>query len=261
MGRRTLLVIGAGSGIGRATAIRFHREGWQVALADINGPAVRALEQELGEGSRAFEVDILDVKALQSTVEAIADWSGGRIEALFNSAGLLDGRLFEEAPIDRLQRIIDINVKGVINAIHVTLPWLIKAPDARVISMGSAAAIYGVPWEAVYSASKFALRGLTEALNLEFQRHDIWVCDLMVLFVDTPMARSTDNISPSNTMLAQFGLNTSAEEIAETVLAATREKRVHWLFSEVEREHVKAFDATPWEERGPLMRSAVNFTL
>ena len=92
-------------------------------------------------------------------------------------------RPFVDTPVDRLLDIVDVNVKGVINSISVALPFLKAHGEARVVTMGSVSGIYGIPELAVYSASKFAIRGLTEALNIELEREGVWVCDLMVGYV------------------------------------------------------------------------------
>ncbi|MCP6059511.1 SDR family NAD(P)-dependent oxidoreductase, partial [Klebsiella pneumoniae] len=84
-------------------------------------------------------------------------------------------------------RILAINVQGVVQMTHAAFPYLKATPGAQVINMGSASGVYGTPHMASYSASKFAVRGFTEALELEWRRHGIRVGDLMPPFVRTPM--------------------------------------------------------------------------
>ena len=94
--------------------------------------------------------------------------------------------------------------------------------------MSSASAVYGAPELAVYSSSKFAVRGLTEALNIEFEKYGIWVCDIMAPYVSTPMITNAENKATS---VEKLGVGVTPEQVAETVLKATKKKKVHWLIS------------------------------
>ena len=121
--------------------------------------------------------------------------------------------------------MIDVNVKGILNCIHYATPMLKRGKNARIISMSSAAAIYGSPQFAVYAASKFAVRGLTEALNIEFESQNIFVCDLMVPFVDTPMVNDAKYKAPS---IKKLCIHVKPQTVAKIVLRATKSKRIHW---------------------------------
>jgi len=147
-------------------------------------------------------------------------------------------------------------VKGVINGIHAALPYLRRAPDARIVTMSSASAVYGVPEEAVYSASKFAVRGLTEGLNIELERDGIWVCDVMVGYVATPMVIAAERQAKSVEIV---GVNVKPSQVAETVFAAVEGSKVHWFVTEADAGSAQAFDATEWEQRRDLMKRAAGF--
>jgi short-subunit dehydrogenase len=136
---------------------------------------------------------------------------------LFNCAGILRTGAFEKISPGQHKSIIDINVTGLINVTHAAFRFLRVTPDAMVISMSSASAVYGVPDFASYSASKFAVRGLTEALNIEWQKHDIRVLDIMPPFVKTAMV--AQNHSP---IMDRLGVDLNANDIAEAVWEAAQ---------------------------------------
>jgi NADP-dependent 3-hydroxy acid dehydrogenase YdfG len=252
---KSIFITGAGSGIGAATARLLAAEGWRVGLADRDGQAVQALAEELGAGAAPYTVDVLDRAGFRA---ALTDFAGssGQIAALFNSAGLLDMRPFAEASLDRMQAVMDVNVKGVINCIQQALPYLHAHGDARIVTMSSAAAIYGVPDLAVYSASKFAIRGLTEALNIEFEKLGVWVSDVMVGYVDTPMLSQADHAAKS---VELAGIHVTPEMVAATVQQALKDRQVHWFVREDDKGAQDFFDQTPMAERRDLMRPSTGY--
>ena len=253
--KKAIFITGAGAGIGAATARLFAAKGWRVALADRDGEAAHHLARDLDGEAQAFSVDVLDRDAMR---RAISDFcgEGGGLTALFNSAGLLDMHPFEQASLDRLDAMVDVNIKGVVNAIMQALPFLKAADGAHVVTMSSAAAIHGVPDLAVYSASKFAVRALTEALNIELEKAGIWVCDVMVGYVDTPMLSRADTQAKS---VGLAGVHVTPDMVAQTVFDAVSGRRVHWFVRDEDREASAFFDATPMEERRELMRPSTGY--
>ena len=112
-------------------------------------------------------------------------------------------------------REIDVNIKGVVNGLHGAFPHLKTTPGAVVVNLASASAIYGQAELANYSATKFFVRAITEALNLEWGDHDIRVIDMWPLYVQTAMTR--DVTTGTTTSL---GIRLSAQDIAEDIVAA-----------------------------------------
>lgn len=222
---KSILVTGAASGIGLAAAQRFAAQGWRVGMADVNMEALRR-QASMVEGQ--VETLAMDVTDAGSVERALATFcrDGQSLDVLLNSAGILEMRCFGETPLQRLQQIVDVNLMGVIHCIHAALPHLSKTSKmARVITMGSASGIYGIPEEAVYSATKFAVRGLTEALNIELEGQNVWVCDVMVAYVKTPMIEQAERVAKSVDLL---GFSALPEEVAEVIWQAANEQRVHW---------------------------------
>ncbi len=218
---QNILISGAASGIGAASARLFHRRGWRVGLLDIDAEALRGLAAQLpGAWHRA-----VDVSEPDAVGEALAQFcADGRLRLLFNCAGVLRFGRFEEVALEDHARLLAINLQGVLNCCHAAFPFLRAMPQAQVLNMGSASGLYGVPEMAVYSASKFAVRGLTEALELEWRRHGIRVADLMPPFVRTPMVAGQPYQPP---VLRRLGLRLDAEDIAEAAWRQAHSRRVH----------------------------------
>lgn len=218
-----ILITGAGSGIGAATARLFHQRGWQVGLLDINEAAVSALADELG-GAWQRTLDVSDADAVAAALDDFTSCQSGQLRLLFNCAGILRVGCFEDISLAEHTRIMQINVIGLLQMTYTAFPYLKATPGAQVINMGSASGLYGTPHFASYSASKFAVRGLTEALELEWQKHDIRVGDLMPPFVRTPMVSSQTFTPPS---LKHLGVDLEPEDIAQAVWLQTHDSRVH----------------------------------
>ena len=111
--------------------------------------------------------------------------------ATLSGSSVLTGRL-DTIPLADQQRAVEVNVTGVVNSCHTAYPYLRAAPGAQVVNLCSASAIYGQPELATYSATKFAVRGLTEALDLEWEDDDITVTAIWPLFVNTAMVDGMD---------------------------------------------------------------------
>ena len=247
---RSIFISGAASGIGLETARLFVKQGWRVALCDRDAVGIATLSEELGDNAYSFPVDVLDSAGLARAMEKFCATSGGQLDVLFNSAGILDMRRFDETPLERLHAVLDVNIKGAINAVHTALPYLKRARDARVITMSSVAAVYGVPDEAAYSASKFAVRGLTEALNIELEQQDIWVCDLMVAYVQTPMLTAASHVATSVNVL---GIHVLPTMVAAKVLEAVGGRQVHWFVTDADAQISAQVGAMTADERRAMM--------
>lgn len=218
----SVFISGAASGIGRACALRFARAGWRLGLADRDGAALQSVVTELGSVPvQSYGLDVSDGEAVR---QALADFCTGQpLDVLVNNAGILSVGKFSELPLQRHQQIIDVNVKGVIHCAHAAFPYL-RAARGVLINMSSASAIFGTPDFASYSASKFAVRGLTEALASEWKSEGVAVCDVLPPFVDTPMLAPHRS---SSKLFASMGVRLRAQDVAEAVFRCTQRRRVH----------------------------------
>lgn len=225
---RTALVTGAGSGIGLATAKLLVKEGWQVAIVDVNGEAIERAAAELGPQSLPFTCDLSDAKTVQALMEDLSTRTGGRLDLLVNNAGLLWSGHFKDQPPQNIARITTVNTIALAICTRLAFPLLKASADAGgkpvVINLSSASSVFGIPSLAVYSASKFWVHGFTEALAVEWRGQGIAVRDVAPPFVHTPMMSGP---AASNPFHVRMGANLSPEDVAHAILAAQRGGPVH----------------------------------
>ena len=152
----------------------------------------------------------------------LAEFTGatGKLDILVNNAGVLATGAFSDVPLQVHRQMIDINFYGALAGLHAAFPYLRDTAHAQVVNMCSASALYGQPELATYSATKFALRALTEALELEWRRYDIRVLAMWPLFVKTAM---TDGIETGSTK--SLGVNLGPDDVAAAVYSATHRGR------------------------------------
>ena len=197
--QKSIFVTGAGSGIGRATAQLFAERGWFVGLFDVNPQGLEETAASLPEGQRISMVfDVRDRSGWARAVETFGQATNRRMHVLFNNAGVGRGGWIEEMPPEDIDLVLDVNLKGVINGVVSALPLLRETPGARIVNTASVAGIFGAPRLAVYVATKFGVRGLTEALDVEFSRYGIRVTSLMPWFIDTAILQNVAGPQQTN---------------------------------------------------------------
>ncbi len=181
---RSIFITGGASGIGLASARRFKREGWTVGIGDIDEGGMQRVADELGVYTAA-----LDVRDRAQWAAALSGFvaQAGKLDVLLNNAGIARYGMFEEVTPDESDLQVDINVKGVVNGAYAGLPHLKATRGSRLVNVASVAGIVGSPGLAVYSATKHAVRGLSEALDAEWTRHGVGVTCVMPFFVETPI--------------------------------------------------------------------------
>ncbi len=215
---RTVLVTGAGRGIGEATARRFADAGYLVGAYDLQPCAWAEGDERIVTGS----LDVTDPAAWEAALTELTARSGGALDVLVNNAGLLYGTPFMDASFEQDAALVDVNVKGVLYGCRAAFPFLEKSATPTVVNLCSASAIYGQAEMATYSATKFAVRGITEALDLEWARHGIRVCSVWPLYVGTGMLEGV-NTTGMRTMGVRFTEGDVAGEILDLAEQTARE--------------------------------------
>ncbi|GAA4216264.1 SDR family oxidoreductase [Sphingomonas endophytica] len=228
---KAMLVTGGGSGIGRAVAQVFSARGWRVGLADIDAQGLRDTAALLpADRTSTHVMDVRDPSEWEEVLADFAHVSDGRLDLLFNNAGIAAGGPFAEIGLDAIDRVIDINFRGLTYGARMAYPYLKATPGACLLNTASASAIYGSAGLAIYSATKFAVRGLTEALDGEWAAEGIRVRSLMPSFIDTNLlsAPIPGTKYTARDLVVRRKLEfTPVETVAEKAWAAVHGDRVH----------------------------------
>ena len=242
MNGKAIFITGGGSGIGRAMAVLFGARGWTVGLADINEAGMAETSALITDAPvHSYRLDVRDREQWDKVLAAFAEAAGGRIDVLANNAGIAFGGPLIQLSQKEIDALVDINIRGVIYGAQAAQPWLAKsAPGSCLLNTASASALYGTPNMAVYSAGKFAVRGLTEALDVEWARYGIKVRSLMPGYIDTPLLAHQSNAKTKGTMREKV-LSTGMEftpvgEVAEAAWNAVHSERVHWIVGKTARK-------------------------
>ena len=230
MATRSIFITGAASGIGLATARHFAERGWFVGLADIDEAGLAAASTAL-ESDRAstHRLDVRDRAAWPLALDAFTA-RAGRLDVLVNNAGVARMGFLEDQSDDDVDAQIDINLKGVINGCRAGLPRLAATPGALVVNIASVAGVIAPARMSVYVATKFAVRGFSESIALEFSRLGVGVRCIMPWFLDTPLLDKAGGNADIRAMLTGQGVAIyPVEGAALAIWKAVDGKRLHHL--------------------------------
>lgn len=172
---KVVVITGASSGLGEATARLLSAQGAAVVLGARRRDRLQALAAELnaaGGRALAFETDVTRREQVQHLVDAAVQ-AHGRIDVMLNNAGLMPQSLLEHLKVDEWDRMIDVNIKGVLYGIAAALPRMREQKDGHIINVSSVAGHKVGPGSAVYAATKFAVRTLSEGLRQEVKPYNI----------------------------------------------------------------------------------------
>lgn len=215
---KNALITGAGRGIGRATAIALAKEGVNVGLVGLTMSNLEKVASELEQYNvtiSAATADVSDLEAVTHAVEHIKS-DLGSIDILVNNAGTAKFGGFLDLSPEEWEKIIRVNLMGVYNVTRAVLPDMIERQSGDIMNVSSTAGQKGAPVTSAYSASKFAVLGLTESLMMEVRKHNIRVTALTPSTVATDLAIETNLISgnPENVM--------QPEDLADLIVAGLK---------------------------------------
>lgn len=184
-----VVITGASSGIGAATAVAFAERGARLVLAARGQKGLDDVAERCrGAGGYATAVvtDVTDADAVRRLAARARDQMGG-VDLWFSNVGIGAVGRFTDTPVEAHRRVVEANLIGHLNDAHAALPIFLEQGRGTFVNMISAGGFFATPYAASYSASKFGLRGLSEALRGELSKHPrIHVCDVYPTFVDTP---------------------------------------------------------------------------
>ncbi|MEO5867746.1 MAG: SDR family oxidoreductase [Sphingomonas sp.] len=228
---KAIFITGGGSGIGQATAKLFAARGWRVAIADVNEKGLAETRAQLNSGiAETYVMDVRDRDAWTRCLDDFTAKSGGRLDVLFNNAGVGTGGPLATMSFEDIDRTVAINLTGVLNGARIGFAYLKRTAGSCLLNTASASAIYGSSGLAPYSATKFGVRALTEALDGEWYADGIKVRDLIPGFIETPLLDGTptgSNESIRQRVLAAGLELTPVEKVAEAAWHAVHGDALH----------------------------------
>lgn len=194
MGRvegKVTIITGGASGIGRATALLFAKEGAEVVIADVNETGatetVQAIQQQ-GGTARFVRVDVASPVEVENLVESTVKQSG-RIDVLFNNAAILMSKSVADTTPDEWNRIIGVNLTGVYLCCHFAIPHMLRQGSGVIVSTASPHSFATGKTIAAYAAAKGAIVALTRQMAMDYGRHGLRINCVVPGAIDTPMLR------------------------------------------------------------------------
>ncbi|MBC6461982.1 SDR family NAD(P)-dependent oxidoreductase [Actinomadura sp. HBU206391] len=185
-----VVITGGASGIGRALAAALVGRGDTVAVSDLDGDRVAEVAEALTEQGpgKAFAtaLDVTDAVAVTDHYQAVKA-EHGRLDLVFNNAGIAVGGLAEELTLDHWNKTIDVNLRGVVHGVHAAYPIMLEQGYGHIANTASLAGLVPMPMGIPYTATKFAVVGLSLGLRAEAAERGVKVSVICPGFVDTPL--------------------------------------------------------------------------
>jgi NAD(P)-dependent dehydrogenase (short-subunit alcohol dehydrogenase family) len=233
---RVIAVTGAASGIGRALAVTLAARGAKLALADRDAAGLADTKAMLGNAHATTSAfDVTDTPALQGFIDAAAA-EFGQLDGMINNAGLTVVAPFTQTPKEKFDLVMRVNFDAVVEGCRAAIPHLRKSDQAWLVNISSVFGLMAYPTQSAYNASKFAVRGLTEALHIELAATDPQIAVIRVHpgGIKTNVARNAERLAqmpgtPTGVdFTAEFekAARTTPEQAAETIVRGM-EKRQH----------------------------------
>jgi NADP-dependent 3-hydroxy acid dehydrogenase YdfG len=214
---KVVLITGASSGIGEATARRLAASGCHVVLGARRTDRIAAIAKDIQASGGSAEHQALDVTDPQSTAAFAhaAHTQYGRIDVLVNNAGVMPLSMLDALKVDEWNQMIDVNIRGVLHGIAAVLPVMRAQGEGHIVNIASVSGLRVDPTAAVYSATKFAVRAISEGLRQESR-------DLRVTIVSPGLTQSdlTESISDTNVreaVQAQMQIAIPASAVADAI--------------------------------------------
>ncbi len=238
------IVTGAGSGIGAALCRALAAAGADVLCTDVDGEAADRTASTLGARARSARLDVTDAQAVQTAVDDVVDRTG-RLDLMFNNAGIVWGGDTELLTLDQWNAIIDVNIRGVVHGVAAAYPQMIRQGGGHIVNTASMAGLTAAGQITSYVMTKHAIVGLSLALRSEAAAHRIGVLAVCPSAIETPLLDkgAIGGFDGRNYFLQGQGANTAypADRLAQDTLKAVRRNKAllvkprsahgQWLFA------------------------------
>ncbi len=236
--QKVILITGISSGFGRKTAELLAEKGHKVY------GTVRK-ETEINPAINVLKMDLTDQQSVKQAVEKILQ-KEGRIDVLINNAGMHTGGSIETTSVENAKLQMDTNVMGMVYMLREVLPGMRKQKSGTIINFGSIGGLMGLPFQGFYSASKFAIEGLSEALRMEIKQFNINVV------VINPGDFHTNNTANRRNFLANSANDPYAEQFTKTLAVIEKDENAGWAPEVLARKLVKII-----ETKNPCQRYVI----
>ena len=229
---KIVLVTGAASGIGRSFALAAAKKGARLIITDVNKEGLEKTAESIrGAGGAvllARDLDVADRGAVLALAADVLEKSGP-VDVLANVAGVALFAQVEDMSHSDWERVVNINLWGVIHMIEAFVPAMVKAGQGHVVNVSSLAGLMGLPWHLAYSATKFAVNGLSEVLRLDLKKHGLGVTLVCPGAVDTGLVNTVKVIAPESRVKRFKGsfrkIALSPDKVAGQMMTAVEKNR------------------------------------
>ena len=232
---KVCVVTGAASGIGLQMAKDLSAAGAVVFMADLNAEALAAARDKLGGDAHAVATDVTDAEAMRALIEQAAAHNG-RLDLLFNNAGIGATRPWAEITLDFWRKVMDINFWGVIYGLYYAVPIMRKQGGGHIVNTSSVGGLLNIPYQAVYCGSKAAVSAVGESLRFELAHENILVTTVYPGNVVTGIFAETGAM-PADAV--------PVEAAVKTILEAVSQKQSMVVFPEQTRLWAKMVQSDP----------------
>jgi NAD(P)-dependent dehydrogenase (short-subunit alcohol dehydrogenase family) len=225
---RTVVITGAGSGIGRALALAFAEEGAQLALSDIDAASLQQTCELLAARRTEVHAKVFDVSH-QEAMHAYAQEVFARyqsVDVVINNAGIsMSDQPFAEIDLALFERVMAVNFNGVLYGCSAFIPHLLQRPEAALVNVSSIFGLAGIAFSTAYCASKFAVHGLSQALYQEYRNSTLTVHSVHPGGVNTNIARNALGAKTSNEAFHTKFLKRAPADAAGTIISGIKARR------------------------------------
>ncbi len=218
MDRKTVFISGASSGIGEALAIKLAKLNYNVSLGARRLDRLNRVKSEIESfGGKVIihHLDVTDLNNFQDAIDKTVE-AFGQIDVLINNAGVMPISYLSELKINEWNQMIDVNIRGVLHGVASVIPHMSERKKGHIINISSMAGHIVLPSTAIYSATKFAVRAISEGIKQEF-RGIIKVTTICPGYVKTELAENISNQSIKDRVKAAHETALTAEDIARTI--------------------------------------------
>ncbi len=236
------VITGGASGIGLATGRKVIAQGHRVAILDVNMDAARAACSELGDNAKPFELDVRDTAAWERSLDQV--WAEfGEVDVHVNNAGLIYTKYVKDTTDDEIRHMVDVNFLGLVNGCRAVVPRFIQQGHGHIVNMGSYAAYTTLTGQAVYCATKHAVRAFTFGYALELQDTPITFSLICPAAVNSPMWQRQIDYDAAALSFADTIIE--PEVIADAVYKAAEERPREIMIPKLKGVAVKMVGSFP----------------